>query len=165
MPAIGSILPKIRKSGSSDIGQPPAGWVGSKLGRKGDLVQIDSNGRVDQVVAVSTAVTSASPRIAMLQQSVSSSIAQGTVVPIEKFDDDTLLVLQASNASDAAVATTNAMVGQQYPLRRAADGTYVVNTATNTNPVVEVVDRDPAYNLGETGGTLLCRVLPAMRLA
>jgi len=165
MPSIGSILPILRKSGSSDISSPPAGWIGSKAGQKGDLVTIDSSGRVDQVVAVSTAITSSSPRIAALGQNLKDTVPATTIVIVEKLDDDTLIALQASNASDAAVVTAKTMVGQQYPLRRTAGGTYVVNTATNTAPVVEMVGLDPRYNEGEAGGTLLCRVLPSMRLA
>jgi len=167
MPTLGSVVPVLRKSGSSDIASPPAGWIGSKLGLKGDLVTLDANGRVDQAVAVNVAITSGSPRIAYLSQNVAASVAQNTAVAIEKFDDDTLISLPVSNTSDsAAIPTTLAQVGKQYQLRRTnTTGIYVIDTLLTATPVVEVVGIDPRYPVGENGGLLICRVLAGARLA
>jgi len=168
MPTIGSIVPILRKSGSSDIVSPNLGWVGSKAASKGDLVTIDANGRADQLVAVTTAYTSATGgRLGAIDRALTSSAAQGSAVNVEKLDDDTLIALQATNGTESnqAQATTNAMIGKQFPLYRTTSGVYTVNVTTNTNPVVECVAIDPRYNVGEVGGTLLLRVLPAFRLA
>ncbi len=166
MPSIGSITPDFHKSGSSDIDTPNLGWIGAKAGNSRDLVTIDANGRVDQVVAVATAYNSTTgSRVALLGASVAAAAAQGTLVPIEKWDEDASLSMQCATAAGAAKATADNMKGKQFPLFRDANGNYVVNTDSNANPVVECIDIDPNYAVGEVGGTLICALLPAFRLA
>lgn len=164
MPALGTLVPSLRRKGSTEIAKPPAGWVGSKAGKRGDLVTIDSNGRLDQAVAAGNNV-GASTKLAFLKTALASGDAQGTACEAEKFDDDVLLELPVTN-DDTAIATTNAMVGKQYELRRTTTtGYYVVNSNATTNVKVEVVAISKRYAVGEVGGTLLCRVLPAARVA
>jgi len=168
MPTLGTIPIRIRKSGSTKTQTPPGGWVGSKAGKKGDLVTLDSNGRVDQVVAAGNHITSASDTLAYLSQARVVGDAQGTLTQIDKFDEDTLLAVPActvSGTTPTAVATTNAMIGQQYPLLRDASSNLCLNTSTNTNPVCEVVDWSRDYKIGEVGGILLVRILPSQRVA
>lgn len=164
MPAIGTVVPRLHRTGASKI-DTNGKWVGSKLGKKADLVTIDANGRYDQVVAASNAITSASGRIAALGQGIKASVLVDTKCQAEKFDDDVIIVLPCATSAGAAKATTQAMKGKLFPLFRDASGNYVVNTDSNTNPVVECIDIDPAYNVGEVGGLLQLRVLQGQRLA
>lgn len=165
MPALGTYpLTALRRKGPPEIAFPPAGWVGSKAGKRGDIVTIDANGRGDQAAAAGANVTSAT-RVGFLGTAFSASDAQGSTCKIEKFDDDTLLELPATT-TDTAVATTNAMVGKQYQLRRTTTtGYYTADTNLTATPVVEVVAISKRYAVGEVGGYFLCRVLPTARLA
>ena len=164
MPALGTFLTALRRKGSTEVAFPPAGWVGSKAAKRGDIVTVDTNGRGDQAAAAGNSFTNTT-RIGFMGTAMSASDAQGTACKIEKFDDDTLVELPACT-TDTAVATTNAMVGKQYQLRRTTTtGYYVVDTNLTATPVVEVVAISKRYAIGEVGGTLLCRVLSAARLA
>lgn len=165
MPAIGSVAPRLHRGGGSIIIDTDGQWVGSKAAKRTDLVTLDSNGRYDQVVAVSTAINSSSSRFGAISQPVKSTAAQGTKVSVDKFDDDVLIALPCATSAGVAKATALAMKGKLYPLYRDANGNTTVNTDSNTNPVVEVVDIDPNWPTGEVGGFLLCRVLQSMRLS
>jgi hypothetical protein len=166
MPATGTMWPVLRRDGASRPRIDTKGkWVGSKLGLEGDLVTKDANGRYDQAVAAGANI-GANTKIAFLGGKVAATVAaDGQAPPVEKLGDDELLELQAVDGAGAAVATTQAMEGDTLEIKRLASGQYAVDTSATANAKVEVIGVSPRYGLGEVGGYLLCRVLPAARLA
>jgi len=156
----------LRKKGPSNVAFPPAGWVGSKAGTKGDFITLDSNGRVDQAAAGGSNIGSTT-RVALLATpSISSSATAGAACAIEKLDDDTLIELQATS-SDSLAATANSMVGKRYEVRRiTTELNYTVDTSTgaSSNPTVEVVEISKRFPVGTSGGTLICRVIGSQRI-
>lgn len=165
MPALGTFKYSIRRSGSTDITSPPLGWVGSKAGAKGDLV-ILSSGVVDQAVTTLGNNIGAGARLALLSTpTILSTAPVNTPCEIEKFDDDTLIELPATTGG-AATATSTSLIGAQREVKRVTgSGYYTVDVGSTTNNVVEIVAISPRYIAGEVGGTYLCRILPAARLA
>jgi hypothetical protein len=163
MPALGTMWPVHRKDGGSAKIDTKGKWVGSKAGVEGDLVTRDANGRYDQAVAAGSNI-GANTKIGILNQDVLSTVAADGQVSVERFDDDSVLELQAVDGSGVAVATTQAMVGDSLEIKRLASGQYAADTATTTNAKVEVIGISPRYALGEVGGFLLCRVIAAQRL-
>lgn len=189
MPSTLTRVAQVYKSGSTDLAFPPAGWVGSKLGTKGDIVTMTTAGIVDQSAAVTNllAAPGAGARIACLNDSIPASgstgtlpSAAGTIVGIEKFDDDTLIELPLAASAvgagtvgvPAAIAATPALVlaaaiaaiNSQFRLARATNGTYYVDFSTTSTPHVEIVGLGTRYPASANFATVLCRVLSNARI-
>lgn len=155
-------FPYVEKTGSSDITQVTAGCIASFTGTKGDLVNLDANGRVQQLVAVSTNFSSTSGRFALLNNNLSSA-AVGTLTEIEKVDEDTLLIVPSlSGTADGVTAWNANLRGVQCAGRRTSTGVYGAVSSVTTNPVFEIIDVFPGQG-SDTAPWLLVRVLPAVR--
>lgn len=163
MPAIGTVPPRLHRQGPSLI-DTTGKWVGSKLGKRNDLVTIDANGRYDQLVAVSTAYNSTTARFAALGQNIKSTVLVDAACMVEKFDDNNEIYLPCMTAAGAAKATTLAMKGKLFPGFRDSAGNYGVNTDSNTNPVWECLGLSPEHSVGEVGGMLRLRAIAGSRL-
>jgi len=165
MPAVQRLSNTVTRTVTPTLDTPAAGWIGStNTAVLGDFVTIDANGRVTIAVAAGSNV-GANTTLALFAGpgSVASGTATGTTVQIEYFDNNTRIELQAVDNAGAPVATTAAMVGDSYELRNVG-GIYCVDTATTTNAKVQVVAISPRYAVGEVGGTLICKVVPAARI-
>ena len=167
MPSTLTRVVNVYRTGSTDITTPPNGWVGSKLGTKGDLVTLDSNGRVDQAVAAGSNV-GANTRLALLNDAVASTVAQGASVGIEKLDDDTLIELPVTSG-DSAISTPSTtlptLIGKQYEIRRVTtSGIYTVDTSATTNVKCEVVSLGTVFPTSDNFSTVLVKILSAARI-
>ena len=173
MPTTLTRVTHIARSGSSDVVAPPAGWVGSKLGTRGDIVTL-SSGAVDQSHAAGSTIADAT-RIAWLAGNVASTVAAGALIPIEKFDDDTEVELPIADSGNGTLGVPGAvstpsttmptLVGVQRGITRATDGTYYVNNAVTTTASckVEIVRLGTRYPV-EGFMTVICKVLPGARV-
>lgn len=183
MPTTLTRVAKVYKTGSSDITGPPAGWVGSKLGVKDDLVVINTSGQVDQACAASATIATPAVNklIALLNDGIPASgtagvisSAAGTLVSIEKVDDDTLIELPVATSSGASLGTPAAiatpattaltLVGLQFQISRNSLGTYYVNTNLTSNPHCEVDSLGTLYPVSDNFATVLVKILPGARL-
>jgi hypothetical protein len=155
-------FPYVKKTGSSDISQVAAGCVASFTGVKGDLVNLDASGRVQQLVNINTNFNSTNGRFALLN-SVLNAAPVGTLAEIEKIDEDTIIVVPALSGTGDGVAVWNANLrGVQCAGRRTSNGAYGAVPSVTTNPVFEIIDVATGQS-ADAAPWLLVRVLPASR--
>lgn len=148
-------LPDIRSA--KDYGG--AGWVGSKAGTHGDIIQIDSNGYIDQAAAAGAAINS-SLDVGVLHGDVASTVAADSTdalaVPYRCATDETVIWLPYVNNSDTYVTVTNALLGDAVGLYRRSDGVYAWDANTTTHGIVVALDA--------TRGLLGCKLIETNRL-
>ncbi len=114
---------------------------------KGDLLAIDSNGRVTQAVAAGNNVGASTATTVMLiadQNSLSQAV--DTLIQVLTVNEDTTLTMLVMNSDTApTVPSPLTWQGKFYEVRRctASPYPYVVDYSQTTNTKVEVVDIDP----------------------
>lgn len=123
----------------------PAGWVGSKAGVHGDLVTIDSNGKIDQAVAAGNPV-GATTKWAVLADDVASTVAAASddalAVRYQPLTDQDRIEMQLVNNSDTVVTAAVTHVGDMVGFYRCSDGSYAADVNTATHAQVVDVDTD-----------------------
>lgn len=136
------------------------GGLGRFQGRYSrDIIQIDSNGYIDQAAAAGAAINS-SLDVGVLHGDVASTVAADSTdalaVPYRCATDETVIWLPYVNNSDTYVTVTNALLGNAVGLYRRSDGVYAWDANTTTHGIVVALDA--------TRGLLGCKLIEANRL-
>lgn len=172
MPTVLTRVAQVAKAGSPLIKSPPLGWVGLKLGIPADLVQLVA-GVTDQAAAPSATI-GAAIQLAALNDPVAATVAAGTAVFIEKFDDNTLIELPIATSVGGSVAApitvtnpgtlTNTLVGASFSISRSSAGIYYVNQGLTASPHCVIDSIGTRYPVGQAFATVWVRILAANRL-
>lgn len=125
-----------------------AGWVGSKAGVRGDLVTIDSNGKIDQAAAAGATVGT-TVKLGILDTDIASSVAaasdEALAVKYQPIDDQMLLEVQLVTdveAAETALTAAAAHVGDMIGFGRLTDGGYVGDLSETSHAQVVSVDTE-----------------------
>lgn len=124
-------ISRVRGYGACEVRATGNGWIGSKLGKKGDFVQVDASGYIDQAAAVSAAV-STTMDLAILNNSIAAAeAAAGTKALATKMrimHDDDIVEIQIVTNSDVAITAAVTHIGDAMGVYRCTNGAYVADT-------------------------------------
>lgn len=136
-----------------------AGWVGSKAGKVGDFVQIDSNGYTDQAAAAGAAVAG-TVDVGILNTKVASTVAAASAeamdVEYRICSDKTRIWLPQVNNSDTFTTVTDDLIGDARGIYRRSTGDYAWDSNGSGHGIVVAVD--------VARGLMACVLIEANRL-
>lgn len=164
----------VSKIGAPDITFPPKGIVASFTGTRGDLVKMTS-GAIDAAAAVGATIAS-SVEAAILNQTVASGAATGSVVGIEKASQEVIWQLPIADSSGGTLSAPGAiatptttipgLVGAKRGISRATGGTYYVDNAiTSAALLVEIVGPGDLWPLGDAYPAVYCKPVTTYTMA
>jgi len=151
----------VRRASSTEQITPEGGFLTGTALARFDFVTIDSNGRVTLAAASNANVGAI--RIGRATNATAAAVATGTLIPIEILDEKFEVSLPLTTGGSTVAWNVN-MVSKQYELRNNG-GVWCVDTSATTNKALEIVGLDPNTPSGDAFPAVICKILPAFRLA
>lgn len=152
-------VPQVRGYGSAELRGTALGWIGSKLGKKGNFGTITAAGYIDQAAAAGAAVAG-TVDVGLLNNNIAAAEAAGSTkclaTKLRIPHDDDIIELGLVNGSDDAVTVTTAMEYDAFGIYRKSDGVYAADQGGSGHLL--------CVGVNTRRNTVLCKLIEANRL-